>query len=241
MTSAFQSTINVELGFGIVGELFDDSPRRSAPYEIYTADATKNVVGRAFTLTTADPADGSASGVATAGGTGAFVGLLANPKVNALYGTSAGGTLAPSLVLQNYAIGEMVTMGSMIVAVPGACNVGDILTYATASGLLGTVKPKGSITYSQTTTVLTVTAVDTGMHLGVGSVVQSSTGPQTILALGTGTGGAGTYTVGASQSVSEESVQATSVAPTGYALLEKAKIVQYAPDGANVAVVELTY
>lgn len=236
----FQSTINTELGFGLPGELFDNTPRRAAPWMLYTASHPEyNVPGRAFTATTADPGDGSASAAAAAGGTGVFVGLLANPKVNAGYGDSTG-TLAASTALPNYAIGELVTMGHINVTVPGACSLGDQLTYNTTTGVLGTVTPSGSVTYSQSTTTLTVTAVTTGMNLGVGSVVNASTGPLTITALGTGTGGTGTYTVNASQTLSSESKIASSVAPSGYALITGSKIIRYAPSAASVAVASLT-
>lgn len=239
MASAMQSTVNIELGFGVVGSLFDNSPKRSAPWALYTASHPEyNVVGRAFTASSANPADGSAPATAQAGGTGMFVGLLANPKVYPLYGDTTG-TLAASLALPNYSIGELVTMGHMIVAVPGACSLGDQLTYATANGTLGTVTPSGSITYSQSTTTVTVSAVTSGMNLGIGSVIQASTGPMTITALGTGTGGTGTYTVDKSQTLSSESKTATSVAPSGYALLAGTKIINYAPSGAGLAVVEL--
>lgn len=235
----FQSTVNTELGFGLPGELFDNTPRRSAPWELYTASHPEyNVPGRAFTATTADPADGSASGVAVAGGTGVFVGLLANPKVSAGYGDSTG-TLAPSTALPNYSIGELVTMGHIIVAVPAACSLGDQLQYNTTTGVLGTVNPKGSVTYSQSTTTVTVTAVATGMNLGVGSVINASTGPMTITALGTGTGGAGTYTVNTSQTLSSESKIASSVASSGYALIDNSRIIRYAPGGSGVAVASL--
>ena len=68
----FQSAVNVELGFGIPGEFYDDAPIRCASYAINSSSAAYNIVGAtAFTLTTADPGDNSASAIAAAGGTGA--------------------------------------------------------------------------------------------------------------------------------------------------------------------------
>lgn len=235
---AFQSAVNTQIGFGVVGEFFDDSPSRSSPWNLVSGDAANNVVGRAFTAVTANPADGSAAAVAAAGGTGVFAGLLANPKVLASQG-GAGGTLSATLAVPNNTIAELVTMGRLIVAVPGACAIGDQLTFATATGILGTVKPEGDITASKATTVLTVTAVPTGLNLGVGSVVQTSAGPVTILSLGTGTGGTGTYNVDVSGTVASSTMKAKSVAPAGYALIPGSQIINYAATVAGVAVAEL--
>lgn len=234
----FQSALNVNLGFGVVGELFDNSPVRSAPWNLVSGDAANNVVGRAFTAVTANPADGSAAAVAAAGGTGVFVGLLANPKVYASQG-GAGGTLSATLALPNNTLAELITMGHVIVAVPGACSIGDQLTYNTTTGVLGTVTPVGSVTYSQATTVVTVTAVAAGMNLGIGSVFNTSDGPATVISLGTGTGGNGTYNVDVSRTVASETRTARSVAPSGFALIADSKIINYAATVAGVAVVEL--
>jgi len=234
----FQSTLNINLGFGVVGELFDDSPVRSAPWNLVSADPTYNVVGRAFTAVTSNPADGSAAAVAAAGGTGVFAGLLANPKVYASQG-GATGTLSATLALPNNTLAELISMGHVIVAVPGACAIGDQLTYNTTTGALGTVNPVGNVTYSQATTVVTVTAVATGMNLGVGSVFNTSAGPTTVISLGTGTGGNGTYNVDTSRTVSSETKTARSVAPAGFALIADSRIINYAATVAGVAVVEL--
>ena len=43
MANSFQTKINVELGFGIPGNLYDDGPVRSAPYELVSASATGNL------------------------------------------------------------------------------------------------------------------------------------------------------------------------------------------------------
>jgi hypothetical protein len=234
MTAAtFQSTVNVELGFGVVGELFDNSPRRVQPAKIVSGSAANNVIGRAFTVTTADPADGSSSLIAAAGGTGVFAGILCNPKAYALYGDGVS-TINPSLTLPNNIVAEFLTEGNLIIQVPAACSIGNQVTYNTSTGALATLA-SAAFTASQATTVLTVSAITSGT-LGVGSIVNTGAAQVTIVSLGTGTGGTGTYNVSESQTVGSGAMTATSVAPSGFKIIEGSTIVKYAPTGANLAV-----
>lgn len=237
--TGFQSTVNIEQAFGYVGELFDDSPRIAAPFALNSGDATDNVVGRAFTLATASPTDGSGSGYAQAGGTGVFVGILMNPKVYAAVGTS-GDPLAASLALPNYTIGEFLTMGTINIAVPAACNVGDHVLFSQTDGTLTTQSPTTVGTATQSTTTLTVVTPASG-NIGVGSVIQiAGAEPVRVLALGSGTGGAGTYTVDVSQTVSSAAaIVATNVAPSGYTDIAGARIVRFSPGQAGLAVAQL--
>lgn len=130
---AFQSSVSVDQGFGVVGEVAFDGPTRAQPYIIVSADAANNVVGRAFT---------SSNGtVAAAGGTAVFAGILVHPKHYASYGTAAGGPLAPTLTLANNSPGEFLTMGEIVVTLPGAAAVGDPVKYNTTTGVLGTGAP----------------------------------------------------------------------------------------------------
>jgi hypothetical protein len=131
----FQSTVRELLANGVVGELAFEGPLRAQPANLNSASAANNVIGRAFTFTE--------QGVAAAGGTGAFAGILANPKAYALQGTTAGGSLAPTLALPNGAIGEFVTMGIMYVTLPAVADIGALVIYATATGILSTV-PAGT-------------------------------------------------------------------------------------------------
>lgn len=227
---AFQSTVSLAQGFGVVGELFTDAPHRAAPYNLVSADAAYNVFGRAFTV--------SSEGVAAAGGTGVFAGILANPKTHASYGTTAAGTLAPTLTLSNNVVAGLVEMGEMIVSLPDAAAIGDKVTYDTTTGALSTLAPTASFTASQTTTVLTVTAITAG-NLGVGSVVQTGALLSVIESLGTGTGGTGTYNVSTSQSVSSTKMTATSVAASGKAFVPNAYVDRYTVSGAGLAVIKL--
>lgn len=74
------------------------------------------------------------------------------------------------------------------------------------------------VTGSIATTVLTVTAVSSGV-LSVGQTISGSgvTAGTTITALGTGLGGTGTYTVSASQTASSTTITATSAAVAAFA------------------------
>ena len=242
MTGSFQSTVNIELGFGVVGELFDDSPRIAAPWAVFTDDATQNVVGRAFTVRTSAPFDGSGSGYVRAGGTGVFAGILMNPKVYASPGTSAD-PLAPTLTLPNYTIAEFLTMGTINIAVPAGCSIGDRVAFDNTTGVLTTISPNFSGTGSITTTTLTISAQDAGNTgvLGVGSrVTGANVAPDTyITALGTGTGGVGTYTVNNSQTAASAAVQAATLAVAGTTIIPDSAIVRFAPSSSGIAVAQL--
>lgn len=242
MTDAFQSTINVELGFGIVGEVYDNGPRRGNNYELNSASAANNVIGRAFTVLTSDTGDGKQAGTAGAGGTGAFAGILANPKSYASFGTSAD-TLAPSLVLPNTTLAEFLTMADIIISVPAACAIGDTVYYDNTTGVLGTMPSTAVGEMSQSTTTVTVETapVPTG-NIGIGTRLRPASGNAvTVVALGTGTGQDGTYIVDVSQTVAANTAfTGNSVAPSGKTLVPTGKIVRFSETGAGLAVMSLT-
>lgn len=144
---AFQSTVNLNMGFGVVGESFLFGPTRAQPGRLDSADPANNVIGRAFTVsddgtasfeTSADPKPIAVA----AGGTGVFAGILGLPKNYALTGTTAGGTLASSLTLANDIIVELYQEhAGLVVAVPAACAVGDWVYFTNATGVLATAAP----------------------------------------------------------------------------------------------------
>lgn len=144
---SFQSSVAANIAFGVVGEIYLDGPMRAQPAKLDSADAANNVVGRAFTI--AD--DGTASFetgadpkpiTVAAGGTGVFAGILANPKNYVLAGTSAGGTLAPSMTLPDQTIVELIQeCAGLIVALPAAAAVGDWVYWTNATGILTTTAP----------------------------------------------------------------------------------------------------
>ena len=141
MTAAtFQSTVNVNLGFGIPGELIVDGPQR---VDSLTLDSNGGTIGLAFTKS-------HTTNVATQGGTVGtgvlFAGILVNPKVYASYGSVGGNPLDPTLFLPANSQGEFLTMGTIVVTIVGAANIGDLVQYNTTTGVLSAVAPGGSAT-----------------------------------------------------------------------------------------------
>ncbi len=132
----FQSTVSLQQGFGVPGELFNSGPRRAESYIINSALASYNVFGSAFSITS----QGNANAGNT-GGTQVYAGILVNPKGSASFGPAGGSPLAPTLTLANYQQGELLTMGSIIVTLPGAAAIGDIVIFDNTTGLLATIAP----------------------------------------------------------------------------------------------------
>lgn len=233
----FQSSVALNQGFGVVGEIVFEGPLRSTP-GVLKGTAANIAVGRAFTI---DPADGQYQpGVL---GAANFGGILANPKELQSIGTSANGPLAPTLLVPAGTVGEFVNMGLLVVALLNAANIGDKVTYATADGQLSALPQQVSMTGSITTTVLTVTAVASGSApLLPGTVIS---GPNivpgtVIISNGTGTGGTGTYNVSVSQTAASGAVSGDSVAASGQVIIPRAKVVRYANAAAGLAVIALT-
>lgn len=138
---SFQSTVFLQQGFGVIGELFNNGPVRCQPFRLVSALATYNVMGRGFSITAAN------QGLAEAGntsGTLVFAGILANPKTSPLQGTLTG-TLTPTLQLPNQAQAELLRMGSMIVTLPAACNIGDLVVMDNITGILTTIAPGAAL------------------------------------------------------------------------------------------------
>ena len=125
---AFQSSVNLYRGFGIVGEKFSDAPAVATTYNLTTAGA----FGLAFTST--------AEGDAALGGTGVFAGLLVNPKAHILTGT-AGDPLAPSNVLPANTVATLATKGQYIVTLTSAGAPGDIIEFNQTTGKLDALAP----------------------------------------------------------------------------------------------------
>ena len=135
---AFQTTVNIQQGFGVPGDIHLESPHR---VEALTVNSTSpNVYGYAYTK---DASTNVAKvGGAIAAGT-VFAGLLVNSNEATHYGTSAG-TLEPNLNLPNNHVGMFATMGDIVVQVSTACKVGDLLVYDTTTGALSTIAPGGT-------------------------------------------------------------------------------------------------
>lgn len=136
MTAAtFQSTVNVNLGFGIPGELIVDGPQR---VDSLTLDTTGGTIAYAFTKS-------STTNIATMGGaivdgTNLFAGILVNPKAYASFG-GANAPLDPTMFLGPNTQGEFLTMGTIVVTLVGAAEIGDLVQYNETTGALSAITP----------------------------------------------------------------------------------------------------
>jgi hypothetical protein len=153
----FQSTVNIEQGFGVVGEIILDGPLRAQP-GVLKGTAADIVVGRAFTIDTAD-------GKFQPGGTGIFGGILSNPKAMASFGTSANGPLAPTLTVPAGEVGEFVTMGYLVVALANAATIGQGVFFTNATGALSAGTAAGGQTQIANAQVVRVSNAATGLAI----------------------------------------------------------------------------
>lgn len=196
MSGGFQSVVNQTQALGVVGDIYSNAPLIADTGIIVSSDPTQNIIGRAFTLSTgatANPAPSNAS-VVQVGGTGTFFGILANSKTYASTGV-AGNPLGATLNLPNNSIGQFVTAADIVVQLANPANIGDLVTYNVLTGELDSVAPTVTFTgvIAVTTGVLTASAVTGQLYVGApisGALVPGGT---FITALGSGTGGAGTY------------------------------------------------
>lgn len=129
-----QSSVALNQGFGVVGEIQYEGPTRAKP-GVIKGTAANLVVGRWFNI---DTADGQYTpGTALAAGSIVLGGILANPKGLASVGTQAGGPLAPTLTVPAGTVGEFVSMGEILVQLTTAAKIGDGVFYVNADGTLG--------------------------------------------------------------------------------------------------------
>lgn len=140
---SFQSTVNVQQGFGVPGELNLVSPTRIESLVINSNGATPNVYGYAATKSNATNV-AQMGGVITNGST-VFAGIMVNPKAAALWGVVNQGTLAPTLAIPDNTQADFLTMGDPTVFVNTACNIGDLVAYNTTTGALSTYAPGGTV------------------------------------------------------------------------------------------------
>jgi hypothetical protein len=129
----FQSSVFVNQGFGVPGELFTDSPWIAQSYTIQSASAAYNIIGATCCTVTSQ-------GFCAAGGTNPFAGFLVDPKDIALFGAS-GIPLNPTLTVPNFTQVECLTMGTIIVTLPAAAAIGDYVVYNTTTGAISTITP----------------------------------------------------------------------------------------------------
>jgi len=134
---AFQSTVEIRMGFGVPGELYQSTPSVILPYTL-DSGAQLNIVGSTVYTIKAD-------GVAQAGfgGTFGFAGFLCSPKDYALFG-AGNAPLAPTLQLPNFAQAAILSQGMLIVALPAAANIGDYVIGNDTTGAIATM-PAGAL------------------------------------------------------------------------------------------------
>lgn len=118
---------------GIPGNISHDGPTRAASAVIDSEDETNNVFGRAFTYK-------AGTDDVEAGGTGAFAGILINPKAYAIDVEYA----------RNATVGEFLTMGEVYVQLGNDGKIGDPVSFDPATGIIssgeaGTVIPGAHI------------------------------------------------------------------------------------------------
>lgn len=199
----------------VPGEIVFNGPAPLVESRIINSSAaTPNVFG--YVLTEVSGGDVQTGAVARTGGTGVIAGILVQPKAAATFGTSAGGPLAATLELPDNATSQVLKQGRVAVVLPNASAIGDVVTYNTTTGAIAdTFAANAAFTAAQLLTTLTVSAITAG-NLGIGSQIRSATGALLgeVTALGTGTGGTGTYTLNTSATVSSSAMTANSAAST---------------------------
>lgn len=137
----FQKSVESVIPAGLIGELALHGHVRAQPARLDSADASQNVVGRAFTVKeggTGQPLAGDNGAnphtlIVQAGGAGAFAGILFHPKVYAQAKLTAD-ALGP---LSNGVIVELCQEAAgLFIAVPAPAKVGDLVYFLTDGGEL---------------------------------------------------------------------------------------------------------
>lgn len=114
-----QTTVNQKLAFGVPGSFYDDSPRRVDPYIV-----EEGAIGLAYTVNTSDATK------ADLGGTGVFAGIAVNTKEYIING------LTPTMNFVAGSVGQMATMGRIVLKLADAVSIGDACFYNETTGAL---------------------------------------------------------------------------------------------------------
>lgn len=225
----------------VPGEIIFNGPAPLVESRIINSSAaTPNVFG--YVLTEVSGGDVQTGPVARTGGTGVVAGILVQPKAAATFGTTAGGPLAATLQLPDNSTSQVLRQGRVAVVLPNASNIGDLVAFSTVTGaIVDSFAATASFTAAQSTTTLTVSAITAG-NLGVGSVVKNASGDilGTIIALGTGDGGTGTYTMSTSATVASAAMTANSEASLDNTkILPDAVVDVYAVTGGSTGIISI--
>lgn len=119
---AFQTSVNQKLAVGVVGDFYDDSPRRVDPYTI--ASSSAGAIGYAYTVDSTDPSK------VNLGGSGVFAGIAVNSKERARAGLTA------SLAFKQYDEAELCTMGRIWLSIADDVTVGMAAYFNTTTGAI---------------------------------------------------------------------------------------------------------
>ena len=134
---AFQSSVRFDVAGGMPGEIAYDGPHRAQPGILQVAAA----VGNFCSEDPAKPGFWSPGLIANA----VNFGMLSTPKQYASYGTTAGGPLAPTMILAANAEGEFTSMGQLWAQVTNAnAKVGDAVYFNNTTGALVTAAPSAA-------------------------------------------------------------------------------------------------
>lgn len=201
----FQTFVNTHMAPGVVGAFASMNPRAVAlaGQGAFRADSTNAVVVGYFSWATIS--DGVAYGIQKASSQLGFVANEGQTVITDFLGVSRLSVQAGFPV-------TLYTHGDFWAVVAGTVTVGAPIYADVTTGQPTVLATSFDGTGSITTTVLTITATTTGA-LRVGDTVASSTitAGTKITALGTGTGGNGTYTVDTSQTAGSAEVTVAGV------------------------------
>lgn len=147
----FQTTVFPQMGFGVPGQRYDNSPMRALSYTLRSADAAYNIVGATFFSVTSE-------GIAHAGANAGelIAGLLVDPEMQALYGTVGGGPLAASMLVPNEKVAACATMGRFVVTLPAAAALGDLVIFDNTTGAISTITPGSAMPSGKSTANATI-------------------------------------------------------------------------------------
>lgn len=241
----FQSSVAATLAAGVPGELFKGSFWRVQPGVIDSDGVTNgpNLVGAVYTQTVGVDMHCKLGGTPAEGA--AFYGILVNPKEYVNFGTVAGGPLGPTLALPQYAKGSFCRNSTgLFVTLQAAANVDDFVDFDVLTGLIyprARFATTGVGTLAIASNVGTIASAPAGMApIGVGTIFNTLSGPATVLSLGTGTGGNGTYNLSPITNQAATANTTFSTAPaTGRAEIPNARVQFYNIPAAGLGVISL--
>jgi len=131
-----QTSVPIFMPNGVIGDFYDNTPRKVDSYTINTPNPLSNLFGRAFTFT-GNPSDDGTQTV-QAGGLNDFAGIMVSPKEHPLLGVS-GNPLANTLILPNGVQAAFCTMGRIYATVLNVNSEGDWVVFDNTTGALSAI------------------------------------------------------------------------------------------------------